>query len=45
MPRALVYDSAGDPQVVPPGSEAQAALIATAERIVEIALEEEPPAE
>ena len=45
VPRALVYDSAGDPRVVPPGSEAQAALIATAERIVEIALEEEPPAE
>ena len=45
VPRALVYDSAGDPRVVAPGSETQAALIATAERIAEIALEEEPPAE
>jgi hypothetical protein len=45
VPRALVYDSAGDPRVVAAGSEAQAALIASAERIVEIAVEEEPPAE
>jgi len=45
VPRALLYDASGEPRIVPPGSEAQAALIATAERIVEIVLEEEPPPE
>jgi hypothetical protein len=44
VPRALVYDAGGEPRIVPPGSEAQAALIATAERVVDIALEEEPQA-
>jgi hypothetical protein len=39
-PRALVYDSSGEPRVVPSGSEDQAGLIATAEVLVEIALGE-----
>ena len=45
VPRALVYDASGEPRIVPPGSEAQLALLESAERIVDIALEEEPPAE
>ena len=40
-PRALVYDAASEPQVVPAGSDAQAALIESAERLVEIALDGE----
>jgi hypothetical protein len=37
-PRALVYDAAGEPRVVPAGGDEQAALIETAERLVDIAL-------
>jgi hypothetical protein len=39
-PRALLYDAAGEPRVVPPGSEAHAGLIESAEVLVEIALED-----
>jgi hypothetical protein len=39
-PRALVYDARGEPHVVAAGSEAQAALVETAEVLVEIALDE-----
>jgi hypothetical protein len=39
-PRALVYDAAGEPRVVPAGTDAQAELIATAEVLVDIALDE-----
>ena len=46
-PRALVYDSAGEPRIVPAGSEEQAKLIETAEALVGIALDvtEEPAAD
>jgi hypothetical protein len=43
-PRALVYDAAGEPRIVPPGSDEQAALLETAERLVDIALEDPSPA-
>jgi hypothetical protein len=43
-PRALVYDAAGEPRIVPAGSEAQAGLIEAAEALVGIALDE-PAAE
>ena len=39
-PRALVYDATGEPRVVPPGSEAHAGLIESAEVLVEIALDD-----
>jgi hypothetical protein len=39
-PRALVYDTTGEPRVVPPGSDAHAGLIETAEVLVEIALDD-----
>lgn len=42
-PRALVYDAAGEPRIVPPGSDEQAAMLETAERLVEIALEGRAP--
>jgi len=32
--RVLLYDAAGEPRVVPPGSEAYAELVDTAERLV-----------
>jgi hypothetical protein len=41
-PRALVYDRSGESRLVPPGSEAHAALIETAEALVGIALADEP---
>ena len=37
--RAIVYDAAGEPTIVPAGSEAQAELIELADRLVEIAAE------
>ena len=39
-PRALVYDASGEPHVVAPGSDAHTALVATAQAIVDMALEE-----
>jgi hypothetical protein len=39
-PRALVYDASGEPRVVPPGSEAHARLVETAEVLVEVAIDE-----
>jgi hypothetical protein len=44
-PRALVYDATGEPRVVAAASDEQAAMIASAERLVEIALDEDEPAE
>ena len=43
LPRAVVYDSAGEPRIVPAGSDAQAALLEAAEELVEIALEGAAP--
>jgi hypothetical protein len=40
--RAIVYDAAGEPTIVPAGSEAQAELIALADRLVEIAADADP---
>jgi hypothetical protein len=37
-PRALVYDAAGEPRVVPAGSDEQRALIESADALVEIVL-------
>lgn len=37
-PRAVLFDAAGEPRIVPPGSEAHAQLIEAAERLVEIAV-------
>jgi hypothetical protein len=39
-PRALVYDASGEPRVVPPGGEAHARLVETAEVLVDIAIDE-----
>ena len=39
-PRALVYDAAGEPRLVPAASDEQRALLEAAEALVEIALEE-----
>ena len=39
-PRAVLYDAAGEPRIVPAGSEAQADLIEAAERLVEVALDD-----
>ena len=39
-PRALVYDAAGEPRVVAPGSDAQVALIEAAEALVDLVLVE-----
>jgi hypothetical protein len=44
-PRALVYDATGEPRVVPAGSDAQAALIAAAELLVDEVLAEDGGAE
>ena len=44
-PRALVYDAAGEPQVVPAGSDEQAGLIAAAELLVDQVLAEAGGAE
>jgi hypothetical protein len=38
-PRAVLYDADGEPRLVPAGGHAQAELIESAERLVEIALE------
>jgi hypothetical protein len=38
-PRAVLYDAAGEPRIVPPGSDAQAELIEAAEALVELGLE------
>ncbi|MEA2399069.1 MAG: hypothetical protein QOK25_2625 [Thermoleophilaceae bacterium] len=38
-PRAVLYDAAGEPRIVPAATEAQAGLIEAAERLVEIALD------
>jgi hypothetical protein len=35
--RVLVYDGGGSPRVVPPGSDAHAELVETAERLVALA--------
>ena len=40
MPRALVYDAEGHPRVVPPGGEAHAKLVETAESLIALAAEE-----
>jgi hypothetical protein len=39
-PRALVYDAAGEPRVVPPGSDAHAGLVEAAAALVDIALDD-----
>ena len=39
-PRALVYDASGESRVVAPGSDAHTALVATAQTIVDTALDE-----
>ena len=44
-PRALVYDAAGEPRVVPPGGDEQAALAAAAEAVVQIVLGDDAEAE
>lgn len=36
-PRVVLYDSAGEPRVLPPGSEGHDAVLATAELLVELA--------
>lgn len=41
-PRALVYDAAGEPRVVPPASDAHAELVAVAESVVAAVLDEAP---
>jgi hypothetical protein len=41
-PRALVYDAGGEPHLVPPASEAHAALVETAEVLVATALDDAP---
>ncbi|MEA2374521.1 MAG: hypothetical protein QOD53_984 [Thermoleophilaceae bacterium] len=48
-PRAILFDAAGEPRILPAGGEAQAELIEAAERLVEIvvgkaAAEEDPAA-
>ena len=40
----MLYDAAGEPRIVPPGSDAQADLIEAAERVVEAALGDDGPA-
>ncbi len=43
-PRAVVYDTAGEPRIVPPASEERAGLIDAAERVIELADDRgEPP--
>jgi hypothetical protein len=37
-PRALVYDAAGEPRVVPSGSDEQFALIESAEALVDVVM-------
>ena len=37
-PRAVLFDAAGEPRIVPPGSEAHGELIEAAERLVDIAV-------
>jgi hypothetical protein len=44
-PRALTYDAAGEPRIVPPGSDEQEAMIESAERLVAIALDDGEAAE
>jgi len=39
--RAIVYDRAGEPSIVPPGSDAQGELIELADSLMAIALEGE----
>jgi hypothetical protein len=41
-PRVILYDSAGEPRVLPPGSEGHDAILATAELLVELATEDAP---
>lgn len=36
-PRAVVYDPAGEPRIVPAGSDEQAALIEAAETLIDLA--------
>jgi hypothetical protein len=36
-PRVLLYDAAGDPRVVPPGTDAHAELVEVAERLIDLA--------
>lgn len=45
-PRAVVYDAAGEPRIVPAGSDEQAELIDAAARVIELADDPgEPPAD
>jgi hypothetical protein len=41
-PRALVYDAAGEPRVVPTASDTHAELVAAAEAVVAAALDDAP---
>jgi hypothetical protein len=44
-PRALVFNAAGEPRIVSPGSEEQASLIQAAEDLIDLAAERAEPAE
>ena len=44
-PRALVYDASGEPRVVAPGGPEHAGLVESAERVVDVALDGDEPAE
>ena len=44
-PRAVTYDASGEPRVVAPGSDEHAAMIESAERLVELALDDGEPDE
>ena len=44
-PKVLLYDDAGRPRTLDPGSEAGEELVDTARRMVEVAGPDEPPGE
>ena len=41
-PRAVVYDAAGEPRIVPPGSDEQADLIEAAHALISLCGEPDP---